>query len=900
VALRLVNTVPGDVSSPVRPGQLFHLGLKSETQNVQLASVQVDSGFSNIQNHGVLPENDTTSERIGVETSFSTSENRAPVSGSVTKSLSSGSVVLTKTTNSLFEEGIYRLKFPIQQGASILGYFKFRKKSAWTTYNPDWCSLTNMVGMYFGLEHGTFNTAAYAFLRDNGSGGSIVFGGPLQSYSTARPGQTEIAQDLDPVTGGSQGWMGLANDSVLELFIRFNTFVNPFRAELWTRIASSTLPVFQGSILVGALGQFPSMLFTNGREGTSETASLFFGNIGRSGDILQLDDWGLFPDFRSSIRNGLATSDSEVLTLPDLPLQFRAKDSVSPTDVKVGRWFEAGSLPMASSFFYQPGTFLKPQHLSLSKSTGGDMTFKRTEPRLEERADGVMMEAFVSAESISRIGDLVGGGFGFNDGLNLYQVAPLETVTERNWGLLTSTALATSTAGYLTPALENDFRSPKLLRVLLDRRRGKVSMEIDDVEVVSAPTSAPAQISSTTQAFPLTSFTGTTLNTQVSTDGGTTWIPRSHTFSSTPTDIAGIVSALNGNAVWTGSGPSQIEAVDRGSFFSIRTIGTGSLLGIGVLASTAIGTGKLALTIQNSFGSQTSFPLSGSTTGRVEFGHPSSLAYESKFNLSSLTYLSRFLSWHSEDSLKPDSVALPSSIRFTYNTTGLNIETASPTEFTLTKGEFSNSSFKAFYKKDQSLTDVGSAQIDFKMQVVGYTDDLGRVNAPSTSVDAGICIFLGNKRLRLAFFDCGIGGRKIGVVPGSGSESDILNQTPLGIKFSSEVDWTVLNQYRVVVQAFQSIRVWAGSFMAEPLITIPWRNATDGFDLPLDVTTPGVAFGHFNHFTLPSSSTTKWKFFRWGHSNGYEVAVGQKFSSGVPSYAFGGKAFILSEFNESP
>ena len=34
-----------------------------------------------------------------------------------------------------------------------------------------------------------------------------------------------------------------------------------------------------------------------------------------------------------------------------------------------------------------------------------------------------MMEAFVSAESISRIGDLV-GGFGFNDGLNLFQIAP--------------------------------------------------------------------------------------------------------------------------------------------------------------------------------------------------------------------------------------------------------------------------------------------------------------------------------------------------------------------------------------------------------------------------------------------------------------------------------------------
>jgi len=900
VALRLVNTVPGDVSSPVRPGQLFHLGLKSETQNVQLASVQIDSGFSNIQNHGVLPENDTTSSRLGVETSFSTSENRAPSSGTVSKSLSSGSVVLTKTSNSLFEEGIYRLQFPIEQGASILGYFKFRKKSAWTTYNPDWCSLSNMVGMYFGLEHGTFNTAAYAFLRDNGTGGSIVFAGPLPGYSAARPGQTELGQDLDPVTGGNQGWMGLADNSVIELFIRFNTFVTPFRAELWTRIASSPLPVFQGSILVGALGQFPSTLFTNGRSGTSETASLFFGNIGRTGDILQLDDWGLFPDFKSSVRNGLATSDSEVLTLPDLPMRFRAKDGISPTEVKVGRWFESGSLPMSSSFFYQPGTFLKPQHISISKEVGGGMVFKRTEPRLEERADGVMIEAFVSAESISRIGDLVGGGFGFNDGLNLFQIAPLETVTEKNWGLLTSTALASSTAGYLTPAGQYDFRSPKLLRLLLDRRREKVSVEIDDVEVASAPTSSKAEILSTTQTLPLTSFTGTTLNTQVSVDGGVTWIPRSHTFGSTPTDVAGIVSALNADAVWKGSGPSEIEAVDRGAFFSIRTLATGSLMGIGVLASTAIGTGKLSLSIQNSFGGQTSFPLSGSSTGHVEFGHPSSLAYESKFNLSSLTYLSRFLSWHSEDSLKPDSVALPSATRFTYNTTGLNIETATPSEFTLTKGEFSGSSFKAFYKKDQSLTDVGSVQVDFKVQVSGYTDNLGRVNAPSTAIDAGICIFLGNKRLRLAFFDCGIGGRKIGIVPGTGSEVDIVNQTPLGIRFSSEVDWTNLNQYRVSIQAFQGIQVWAGSFLADPLITIPWRNATDGFDLPLDVTSPGVAFGHFNHFTLPSSSTTKWKFFRWGHSNGYEMAIGQKFSSGVPSYAFGGKAFILSEFNESP
>ena len=71
-------------------------------------------------------------------------------------------------------------------------------------------------------------------------------------------------------------------------------------------------------------------------------------------------------------------SDSEVLTLPDLPLQFRAKDAVSPTDVKVGRWFSwkssygielllpAWDLPQATA------------PVPLKKAAGGDMTFKRT------------------------------------------------------------------------------------------------------------------------------------------------------------------------------------------------------------------------------------------------------------------------------------------------------------------------------------------------------------------------------------------------------------------------------------------------------------------------------------------------------------------------------------------
>lgn len=899
MALRIVNTVPGDITTAVTPGQLFHLGLRSENQRVQLSTVQVDSGFSNITNHSILPELDTTLTKIGSEVLFETSERRAPQAGSVTKAISSGSLVLTKTSNSLFEAGIYNIKFPITQGASILGYFKFRKKTAWVTHNPDWCSLSNMVGMYFGLEHGTFNTAAYAFLRDNGTGGSIVFAGPLQSYSTARPGQVELAQDLDPIAIGTQGWTTLADNAQLELFIWFNTSVNPFRVELWTRINPALGPVFQGSVPLGSLSQFPSLLFTNGRSGVSDYASLFFGNIGRTGDILQLDDWCLFPDFKPSMRNGLPVSDTEVITSPDLPIEFLARDAIQPTSLKSSRWFESGSLPVNASFFFQPGTFLKPQHIAIKKDSFGDSFFKRTEPRLEERLDGVAVEAFVSAESFSRIGDLVGGGFGFRDGLNLFQVAPLETTTQKNWGLLINGGLSTSVSGYSTSSSEFDFRSPKLVRLIVDRHRRKVSLEIDDTQVTSVPTSTSAEVFSSTQTFPIT-LIGDVLNVSISTNGGVSWVSRSHTFASSPADVASIVSTLNANALWTGSGPTQIEAVDRGAFFSIRTIGTGSLLRLRIDASTAIGVGKLALVTQTVSGAATSFPAAGSLVGQVEFGHPQSASYESTFNLSSISYQSRFLSWDTSDSLKPDSIALPTAIRFVHTSLGTNLESVNASEFTLTKGDFNGSTFRSFYKKDQAISEVGSIQIDFKSQVFGYTDETGRVDAPLTAIDAGICLFLGNKRLRLAFFDCGIGGKKIGIVPGSGTEMDIVDQTPLGLKFSTEVDWSRMNQYRLVIRAFRDIRVWAGSFIANPLITIPWRNAVEGFDLPLDVTSPGVAFGHFNNFSLTSSSTTKWKFVRWGLSSGFDVSIGPKFDNPVPSYVFGGKAFILSEFDESP
>jgi len=137
------------------------------------------------------------------------------VDGTVTKALSAGSIVLTKTSNNDGDLGIYELNIPIHEGDSIMGYFKFRKKSAGLRTTQIGATSPTWWEMYFGVEHGTFNTAAYAFLRNNGSGGSIVFGGPLQSYNTARLGRLNSLKTLIRLLAVPRdGWASLTTLSL--------------------------------------------------------------------------------------------------------------------------------------------------------------------------------------------------------------------------------------------------------------------------------------------------------------------------------------------------------------------------------------------------------------------------------------------------------------------------------------------------------------------------------------------------------------------------------------------------------------------------------------------------------------------------------------------------------------
>lgn len=898
MALRLVNTAPGIITDPIKPGQNLAMSLKSETLGVQLASAQISVGLSSFMNGGVYPENDSNLTSIGVQTSFETSERRRPITGTVTKALVGSSLVLTRTSSNLGDQGIYELSLPIKPADSILGYFKFRKKSAWTTSSPDWLNLTNVIGMYFGVEHGTFNTAAYAFLRNDGSHGSIVLGGPLPGYSLPRPGQTEIPIDLDPSTVGTQGWLDLADDDVLELFIFFNTYTNPYRVELWTRIASVAYPVSQGSVLLNNLSTFPDTTFTNGRTGPSNRCSIFFGNLGQTGDILQLDDWALFPDYRPILINGEAPPGASRIVKPDAPITFDCLDKVLPAELQSSRWFPVttGQTPNPT-FFYQAGLYSKPAYLSMPKTGTGVMLYKREEPRLEQRVDGFMLEAFVAAASTDRIGDLVGAGFVVEDGQTSFKLLTLDESLVKNYGIASADVNVTSYSNYYTPSSETDFRSLKLISMILDRHRSKLYLMVDGEKALTLPINAVASTSGT-QTFPTTSLTGTILEVDYSTDGGTTWMPGNHTFAGELATINALVTELNSDAGFTLGG--LIVASNSGDTLTISSTAGGPLIGIQVnVASTAIGAGKLNLTTGSYLGSTTTLPASSDSVGKVEFGFPYDQLFTAELRLKSLNYLPRFLSWDAEDAQTPDATVQPAAIRFTLTESGAGTTAINNTELTITKADYISSSTNRYYKLDQTFPDVGSILVDFSAYVVAYTDENGQVGAPRTAIDAGLNLFLGNKRLSFGFFNCGLDGLRIGVTPGSGSVDDILSQTTLGKAFSAEVDWTQSNKYRIVVKSFESIQIWSGTVTEDPILEIPWRNDTDGFDLPTDVTTAGIAFGHFNILASPSSSITKWQYVRWGQSNGYELGLSQQYPNGLQSYLFGGKAFILSTFDEA-
>ena len=741
---------------------------------------QVFMGLTHLINEGILPETDPNLATLMAKVALQTSEHRLPVNVSVPRSISAGSLVFTKSTNSDFDKGIYELSFPIQPGASVLGYFRFRTKTAWTQFNPDWLNLTNVVGMYFGLEHQTYNTAAYAFLRQRFGSGSLVVGGPLQVFNTARPAQAEFPGAID--------WLGLPNNTSVEIWIYFNsTGYSPSFTpvvEIWIRTDPTTFPVVQTTIPVGSLGTFQSLAsgFPNFRLGPSGNAVLYFGNVGRTGDVLQLDDWQLFPDFRPAVLNGEAIANARRVFVPDSPGQFFAENGVLPQNVVPGRWFpvpDAGFSNPSAAFTYQPGRKQVPQALRIHKTATPGAAFQKQEPRLEELISGGMVEAFLSGSQPTPVAAAFGAGLTVEDGAFIYSAVLLQTPSLTTIGIAKTGGSGLS--DFYVPSSPIDWTSLKLVRLIVDRLRLKVALMVDEVRVL-----------------------------EVSISGA--------------------------------------------------------------------------------------FPASVSGIGRVIFGHLMNLGSSGTMDVARLSYLTKYKAWEIIDQKTPQDVTAAPGYSLAVSGAGtvtLDVAPPNATAAIVNKPDFSLVGSQCYLHLADKLGEVKGIQCDFLAKVLSYTDASGALFKSLTWTGAGVNLWLGTKRLHVGFFDAGTNGRVLGVTPGSGSNSDIINQTPLGMKFSTPVDWTQDTLVRVVCMGYKSINIWVGTFVGDPVITIPWRNDTDGFDLPLDSTTAAVAFGHFDAL---ASSKTAWKAIRHGVSSGYDLSVGLNYPNGVPPVLYGGDVQVRTVY----
>jgi hypothetical protein len=774
VGLRLVNTFPGSIKGPLLPGVAAHLGLKSETSKVSLSSLNVKMGMTSLVRGSSIPEDDQILRARGATVFLQTTERRVTVSNQIAAAIVSNSLHLQKNDDSDNNLCVYEISVPINVRASALAHVRLRK-STWTTFAPDWVSLPNMTGVYLGLEHGGYGTALYTFLRNAGGGGSLVVGGPLQTFGEARPAQAELT-DFQ--------WAALDDETTLDLWIYFNSvgYASPFSpahmpvAEVWTQRAGiDDSPVVQAIIPVADLDSFPSG--RNYRPPNAEPVlRLFLGNAGRSGDLVKIDDFAIYPDFRFAVRDGVALSNTILKSVPDVPLTYRATERRTPRDVAVGRWAVDGLAP-ADALKFLSAERQAARHLSITKEVAGRMAYVKEEPAVEEvNGEPSMIEAVLVAEPVAYDGVLFGGGIAIDDGESLYQVGMLKDGAFTTFGIAKVLEAQTSLSGFHVPLAVYDLSIPHLVRLVVDRPRELVKLYVDE---------------------------------------------------------------------------------------------------------------EIALSIDMT----ETFPASEDGIGKVRFGHVFDSASTGRLDVKLVNVLSSFISYEVDDGL-PDA----STPAFVDESTGDDDGSSDVVDdlLVITKADFTDTDVVRLHRQDYGLSDLGGLLLDFKARVVSFTDNKGTQFSPNSSTGVGVSIQLESKKLELVFVNCGVHGKKVGIVPGDGSIDDIIEQTDLGRKYSAPASWDELQNYRLVVRAGNLLELWAGNLAGAPILVVPWDVSSAGFGLPAVNDTPAIQFGHIQG---TGSSISEWEYVRCGASRGFEVSVAPQFDE-LHTYLFGGRALVLAEFDE--
>lgn len=489
MALKSVNSFPGASSGPVPPTGVVIDNARSSTVTVPGGTVLALMGYSGIVKSSYLPQADAALIDKTSNVSTSSVERRTPEVGAATVLMSGGDMVMTKTTNSPSEKCIYEIQSSVGDEASVLGYWKIKTDLAWQLQSPDWLSESGVVCPYLGIELGQRNTAVYVFFKKTGITGSLIVAGPSQGLSTPRPNQQSIPLN----------WAAVYPLS-LELWVYINVkgYSPAFlpTVEIWSRVSPSGNI---SKIFSGYLSDFGTFLsdntaFSNSRTGITSTTTLFLGNAGRAGDILRISDWALFPDFRKAVEAGESTVGHEFVLLPDCPSGYESSEGTIPSKSSPRRWVPLYGGDAPSESLVSPGWSVRPTHLAIPKTLPNPTGLEREEPRLSARQDGFMVEASMSAELTALLEqEVLGAGFGVDDGEYKYQVVAVE-YPRRTLGITKASATPGLSSSCHLPAEDIEYRNRRLVRLVVDRHRGRLRLDVDERQVLdmTMPSDLPA------------------------------------------------------------------------------------------------------------------------------------------------------------------------------------------------------------------------------------------------------------------------------------------------------------------------------------------------------------------------------------------------------------------------
>jgi hypothetical protein len=756
VPLSLANTTPA--SELLTPGSPYQFSVKATGNNATLGSLSVKMGISRLLHGSTFPEDDQNLLKYG-EVKYTSPEGTLPYTGECVRSLSSGGVVLRKQTDDTADLGVYEYKVPVSPGMSSLAYFKVRK-TRWVLDERPWVSYSPVTGLRLGVKTGLQRTSCDLFLWDDGADGALLVTGPING-----PSRSHEVDYAFP-------WKTVPDGGFLEFWVHLDLDANSPEFEVWGSL-NGAAPYHVATV--------PTASMSLGQAAVEDSFTAYFGNGGFAGDVVEIMDWGVYPDFRNAARFADATPNHSIFILPDGPVTYRATTGKTPNETVPSRWTPIGDTH--PSFGYATGRKVVPQAVVIDKylmsgddkvAYTGKVGFERQEPVLRT-GKGFMMEALMSG--FAKVVDIenFGAGIAINDGKYSYRSVFYKTAT-RNTIAVQTNEDATSLVAQRDPGKEIDWEEMKLVRLAVDKDYGTVRMWVDDEIMVDAT---------------------------------------------------------------TGNG----------------------------------------------------FPKSSKTS--FEFGHIADAMSQGQVSVAFVNYVTNYQSYEAGSGSDPSSAANPMTQRKVEN--GNNI--LSNGVFEIQKKAIHSRGSKYEYFTSLPINVSTGVLLDFRACVPIFWDPKGTPMAAAAYTGAGVALHLGSKVFKLGFYNCGVHGKYLGVLPGSGAHKDIVEQTALGRKFSAPADWTKMENYRVVIRAYDRIEIWVGKTTNLPAIVIPWLNDTEGFDLPTEAPgqESGLSFGH--EYDL-SASYSRWEWLRWGRSTGYDLAVSQGYPNGVRSDQYGGKMLALVDMTE--